>query len=76
MVLIVKNMSANAGDLRDKKNVGFDPWVGKIPLRTAGQPTAVFSTGEFHGQRRLAGYSPQGRTDTGKLILLLSNSVS
>ena len=58
MVLMVKNTPANAGDIRDKKKVGFDPWVGKIPWSRAGQPTAVFSPGEFHGQRRLAGYSP------------------
>ena len=28
MVLAVKNMPAHAGDTRD---VGFGPWVGKIP---------------------------------------------
>ena len=56
--MVVKNTPANAGDIRDKKKVGFDPWVGKIPWSRAGQPTAVFSPGEFHGQRRLAGYSP------------------
>ena len=28
MVLVVKNLPANAGDMRP----GFDPWVGKIPL--------------------------------------------
>ena len=28
MVLVVKNLPANAGDMR----CGFDPWVGKIPL--------------------------------------------
>ena len=27
VVLVVKNPSANAGDMR----CGFDPWVGKIP---------------------------------------------
>ena len=37
---------------------GFDPWVGKIPLKKAWQPAPVFSPGEFHGQRSLAGYSP------------------
>ena len=38
---------------------GFDPWVGKIPWRRAWQPTPVFFPGESHGQRSLAGYSPQ-----------------
>ena len=34
---------------------GFEPWVGKIPLRRAWQPTAVFFSVESHGQRSLAG---------------------
>ena len=38
----------------------FNPWVGKIPWRRAQQPTPVFLPGEFHGQRSLMGYSPQG----------------
>ena len=41
----------------------FDPWVGKIPWRKW-QPTPVFLPGEFHGQRILAGYSPQGRKES------------
>ena len=32
-------------------------------LRRAWQPAAVFLPGEFHGQRSLAGYSPQGRKE-------------
>ena len=38
----------------------LDPWVGKIPWRREWQPTPVFSPGESHGQRSLAGYSPRG----------------
>ena len=30
VALVVKNLSANAGDIEDW---GFDPWVGKIPWR-------------------------------------------
>ena len=30
VALVVKNLPANAGDIRD---CGFDPWVGKIPWR-------------------------------------------
>ena len=30
---------------------GFDPWVRKIALRRAWQPTPVFLPGESHGQR-------------------------
>ena len=39
---------------------GFDPWLGKIPWRRELLPTPVFSPGEFHGQRSLAGYTPWG----------------
>ena len=33
---------------------GFDPWVGKVPLRMEWLLTPVFLPGEFHGQRSLA----------------------
>ena len=36
---------------------GEDPW------RRKWQPTPVFSPGESHGQRSLAGYSPRGRKE-------------
>jgi len=51
VVLVVKNLAANAGDMRCE----FDPWVRKIPWRRAWQPTPVLP-GESHGQRSLAGY--------------------
>ena len=35
-------------------------WIRKIPWRKAWQCTPVFLSGEFHGQRSLAGYSPMG----------------
>ena len=35
-----------------------DPW------RKAWQPTLIFLPGESHGQRSLAGYSPQGRKES------------
>ena len=41
----------------------FDPWIRKIPWRTAWQPTLVFLPGESRGQRSLEGYSPWGRMD-------------
>jgi len=44
---------------RRRKRHQFDPWVRKIPWRRAQQPTPVFLPGESHGQRSLAGYSPQ-----------------
>ena len=36
-------------------------WEG--PWRRAWQPTPVFLPGESHGQRNLAGYSPQGHEE-------------
>ena len=42
----------------------MDPRVRKIPWRRKWQPTPVFLTGESHGQRSLAGHSPQGRKET------------
>ena len=40
---------------------GFDPWVGTIPWQREWLPSPAFWPGEFHGQRRLAGYGPWGR---------------
>ena len=42
---------------------GFDPWVRKIPWRKERLPTAVILPREFHGQRSLVGYSPQGHKE-------------
>ena len=58
MAIVVKNQPANAGDLGLR--LGFDSWVGKIPLRRTWQPILVFLPGEPHGQRSLASYSPWG----------------
>ena len=39
-------------------------WLGwKDPLKKGMQPTSVFLPGEFHGQRSLAGYRPQGHKE-------------
>ena len=51
--------------------------MGKIPWRREWQPTPVFLPGEFHGQRSLAGYSPQGCKELGtteRLTLSLFSS--
>ena len=45
-----KASACNAGDL------GFDPWVEKIPWRRKWQPTPVLLPGKLHGQRSLVGY--------------------
>ena len=50
----------------------FDAWVRKIPRRREWLPTPVFSPGEFHRQRSLVGYSPQGhkKADTKEQLTL------
>ena len=48
----IKNLPAT-------RETQFDPWVGKIPWRRKWLPTSVSVPGEFHGQRSLAGYSPE-----------------
>ena len=57
VALVVKNLPANARDLRDPqvRSLGWDDlW------RRAGQPIPVYLPGDFHGQRSLEGYSPWG----------------
>ena len=53
LVLVVKNLPFNAGDVRD---AGSIPGWGR-------QPTPVSLHGESHEQRSLVGYSPQGCTE-------------
>ena len=59
---MVKKLTASQGDMR----CGINPEVGKIPWRRERLPTPVFLPEEFHGQRSLVGYSPQGgrKSDT------------
>ena len=57
VALVVKNPHAIAGDIRDSR---LDPLGQEDPLEE--QPTPVFLPGESHGQRSLAGYSPQSWT--------------
>ena len=54
---MVKNLPANAGDIRD---------VGSVPglERSPGGPSLVFLTGESHGQRSLVGYSSWNHKDS------------
>ena len=58
---MVKNPSDNAGDRRDAGSIlGWED-----PLKEdMAQPTPVFMPGESHGQRSLAGYSPQGHKES------------
>ena len=61
MALVVKNLPANAGNVRDSV---FDLWVRKILWRREWQSTPGFLPGEFHGQRSLVGCSPWGHTES------------
>ena len=53
-----KESACGAGDL------GFNPWVRKIPWRSEWLLTPLFLPGEFHGQRSLADYSPWGHKES------------
>ena len=55
---------------RRRKRCGFDPWVRRIPWRRKRQPIPIILPGESHGQKSLAGYSPQGckESDTTKQL--------
>ena len=48
----------SASQCRRCRRLGFEPWIRKIPWRREWLPTPVFLPREFHGQRRLVGYSP------------------
>ena len=58
-----------------RRRLGFDPWVKKIPLRMKWQPTPVFLPGESHGQRSRAGYAPWGCRESDTTWWLNSSSV-
>ena len=49
---------------RRRKRHGLDPWVRKIPCRRTWQPTLVLLPRESHGQRSLAGCSPQDHKES------------
>ena len=57
---MVKNPSANAGDIRD---LGSILGLGRFPRGGHGN-FPVFLPGESQGQRRLAGYSPWGHKES------------
>ena len=57
---MVKNSPANA---RERRDAGLIPGSRGSPGGGAWQPSPVFLPGESHGQRCLAGYSPQGQKE-------------
>ena len=50
----------NPPAMQETQDVGFHPWVRKMPWRRKWQPTPVFLPGKSHEQKSLAGYSPWG----------------
>ena len=61
VALVVKNLPANAGDIRD---VGSVPGLGRFPAGGHGSPFQYSCLKESHGQRSLAGYGPQGHKES------------
>ena len=61
LVLVVKNLPANAGDIRDTESI---PGWGRSLGGGNGNPAPVFLPEEFHGQRSLVDYTPQGCKDS------------
>ena len=55
--LVVKNLPANARDIRDADSI---PGLGPSPGEGNGNPLQYSYLENSHGQRNLAGYSPQG----------------
>ena len=70
MVLVVKNLPASAGDIRDAGSV---PQSGRSPEGGHGNPSQYTHFGESHEQRSLVGYSPQGRQSQTQLKRLSSS---
>ena len=60
------SMVKNPCAMLEPQETLLDPWVRKIPQRKAWQLSPVFLPGETHGQKSLAGYSPQGHKESDK----------
>ena len=61
VVLVVKNLPASAGDLRDVSSV---PGLGRSPGRGHGNPLQYSCLENPMDSRALAGHSPQGHTES------------
>ena len=66
MVTVSGGFSSSSDDKESACNAG-DPGSilgsGRAPGESKWQLVPIFLPGEFHGQRRLAGYTPWGRTE-------------
>ena len=60
VALVIKNLPANAGDLRD---TGSIPGWGRSPGEVHGNPLQYSCLENPHGQRSLVGCSPQGHKE-------------
>ena len=58
---VVRNLPANGGDI---ENSGSIPESGRFPWNREWQPTPVFLPEKFHGEKILAGCSPQGHKES------------
>ena len=67
VALVVKNLPANAGDIRD---AGLIPGSGRSPGGGHGSPLQCSCLENPRGQRSLDGYSPQGckKSNTTELL--------
>ena len=61
MMIVVKKLPANAGDIRD---VGSITVSGRSSRGGRGNPLQYSCLENPHGQRRLAGYSPYSHKDS------------
>ena len=61
MVLVVKNLPANAGDARD---ADLTPGLGRSAGEGNGNPLQYSCLENSHGQRSLAGYSSWGHKES------------
>ena len=61
MALVVKNLPADAGDIRDK---GLIPGLGRSSGEVNGNPLQYSCLENPHGQKTLAGYNPWGRKES------------
>ena len=72
MELVVKNLLANAGDLRDMSSI---PGSGKPPGGGHGNPLQYSCLGNPPGQRSLVGYSPWGHKELEQLSTYTQGSM-
>ena len=60
LVIVVKNLFANAGDIRDGDSI---PGLGRSPGEEHDNPLQYLCLENPHGQRSPAGYSPKGHKE-------------